>query len=168
MTAGMLRALSVEPTTTGFAYALLEGSERLVDWGLAELRHQSRAALESRLSKLLRRAAPDVVIIEDVLASRKGTRSREKAHLLLQHAARFGVEGVVVSRLRVRRMFAACGTSSWDVAVAVSRWFPELEPWLPRKRRPWESADRRIGIFAAAGVALTYLREHEWGWAAAA
>jgi Holliday junction resolvasome RuvABC endonuclease subunit len=43
-----------------------------------------------------------------------------------------------------------------QIAQAVSLELPDLAPWLPPPRKIWLSEDRRLGMFDAASLALTF------------
>jgi hypothetical protein len=43
-----------------------------------------------------------------------------------------------------------------EIAEAIVREFPELEPRLPPVRKIWMSEDRRMNIFDAAALAMTF------------
>jgi hypothetical protein len=63
------------------------------------------------------------------------------------------------SRAQVKQMFAGSGASNkYEIAQAIAKRFPELQPRLPRFRKPWMSEDYRMSIFDAVGFALTYFR----------
>jgi hypothetical protein len=47
--------------------------------------------------------------------------------------------------------------TKYDRAQAVVQRFPVLTRKLPPKRKPWESEDYRMSMFAAAAVAMAYL-----------
>lgn len=153
-----VRTLALDPTTPGFAFAALEGSGRLVDWGLVHMAAQDAGAYRSRIEKLLDRVNPQVLVVEDMHGSRRSGRAPRRADIAEKCARARGIEVKRVSRTDVKQMFAASGTTKWEIAVAVSRLFPELSPSLPKKRRIWETEDRRMAIFSAASFALTFLR----------
>lgn len=157
-----IRTLAVDPTTSGFGFSVLEGSEHLVDWGLAHMAVQDDSVYRARIEKLLDRARPQLLVVEDMKGSRRSNRAVRRAQIVARAARARGIEVQKVTRAQVSEKFAGSGTTRWDVAVAVSRWFQELAPSLPKKRRIWETEDRRMAIFVAASLALTALRAREW------
>jgi hypothetical protein len=154
-----MRTLAIDPTTSGFGFVVLEGSERLVDWGLGCLATPDDALYQERIEKLLDRVQPQAIVLEDMRDSRRGDRAITWAQLAAKCAKKRGIQVERVSRAEVSRHFASSGTTRWEIGVAISRRFPELAPTLPKKRRIWESEDRRMTIFAAASFALTFLRK---------
>ena len=153
-----MRTLAIDPTTSGFGFVVLEGSERLVDWGLGRLEKPEDTLFQKRIEKLLDRTAPQVLVLEDMHDSRRGERAIAWARIALKSAAKRGIRVERVGRAEVSERFATSGKTRWEVGLAISRFFPELAPSLPTKRRIWESEDRRMTIFTAASFALTFLR----------
>jgi hypothetical protein len=47
--------------------------------------------------------------------------------------------------------------TKYERAQAVIKRFPILTQKLPPKRKPWESEDHRMSMFAAAALAMAYL-----------
>ena len=63
------------------------------------------------------------------------------------------------SRSDVLSAFAEFGvTNKHDIAKIVAKHVPALERYLPPPRKPWMSEDARMGLFDAAGLALTFFR----------
>jgi len=153
-----MRTLAIDPTTSGFGFVVLEGSKRLVDWGLGCLAKPDDALYQQRIEKILDRAQPQLLVLEDMRDSRRGDRAVTWAQIAARCAKKRGIQVKRISRPEVTRHFASSGKTRWEIGVAISRRFPELAPSLPKKRRIWESEDRRMAIFAAASFALTFLR----------
>jgi len=153
-----MRTLAIDPTTSGFGFVVLEGSTRLVDWGLGCLATPDDALYQQRIERLLDRMQPQLLVLEDMRDSRRGDRAVAWAQLAAKSATKRGIKVEKVKRAEVSRHFASSGKARWEIGVAISRRFPELAPSLPKKRRIWESEDRRMAIFAAASFALTFLR----------
>ena len=156
-----MRTLAVDPTTSGFGFVVLEGSEHLVDWGLGRLEKPESDLFQKRIEKLLDRTAPQVLVLEDMHESRRGERAIAWARIALKSAEKRGIRVERVSRAEASKHFASSGKTRWEIGLAISHFFPELAPTLPKKRRIWESEDRRMTIFTAASFALTFLRRAE-------
>ncbi len=154
------RVLAVNPTTRGFGFVVLEGSDQLVDWGVAHVRTDKEARTLARVSELLERYRPDVLVLED--SGVPGTRRRERVRKLLREltalAPRRGVRVRRIARREVRRAFSAeNAVTKSEIAAAIAKRFPELAPRLPPRRKAWMSEDERMAIFDAAAFALTFL-----------
>jgi Holliday junction resolvasome RuvABC endonuclease subunit len=156
------RVLAIDPTTKGFAYALLEGPSWLIDWGLTQVEGRKNSNCILRLEKLIDRYAPEVLVLEDY----RGTGSRRCARVtrLIGDASivahRNHLRTKRFSRGKLQRFFSDTGhATKRAIAVAIAERFPELAPRLPRIRKPWMSEDERMSIFDAVALAVTYFEE---------
>lgn len=155
-----IRVLAVDPTSKGFGYAVLEGPEILVDWGVkdgsGDRRHRNRGCLE-KAAALIVRYQPDVLVVEraDVKGCLRRPRVRRLIKSLLTLARHHDLRVRRISRRTVLRCFSQTSAAKkYQVAVALTRQFPELELHLPPERRLGDSEDERMGIFDA--VAFGY------------
>lgn len=156
------RTLAVDPMCRGFAFVVLEGSERLLDWGARDFRHANTTkAFLVRVAKVVHDCDPSLIVVEADGHSRRGARARERIRSLVAFARKRGITVHQVARADVQKSFHASGTSKWDIAAAVARLFPDLETWLPYKRKLWTPEDDRMNIFDAASFAIVALRERE-------
>lgn len=80
-------------------------------------------------------------------------------------AEKHPVKVKVLTRAQVRRALLADGQgTNHELAVQLAARFPEeLGSRLPSKRRPWQSEDSRMSIFAAVAlaVAVSAKKSHE-------
>ena len=154
------RVLAIDPTTKGFAYAVFEGPDLLLDWGSTQVRLERKNALcLKRVEDLLRRYAPDVVVLEayDGKGSHRRPRVRSLIRSIRGLAARKRFRSRAFSRAEIRRAFASVGKATkHPIASEIARRFPELAAHLPEARKFYESEDERMSIFDAASLALTY------------
>lgn len=147
--------LAFDTTSDGFAFAVLQGSDTLLDWACSEVDKKKPQAWRGRVEKLLARYAPDLLVLPDVEDSRRGPWAK-RFTLDVESVARENDLAVRrVSRRDVQERFASSGTTKHEIAVSIARLFPELAPRLPRLRKPWMSEDRRMGIFDALSFAIT-------------
>ena len=152
-----VRILAIDPTLRGFGFAVLEGPERLVDWGVAEVWSRSSKEFLSRVESFIDRHHPDIIVLEDLNDTRRGKKARNKTALVGAHAISRRIAVRMVSRKQVRDAFQMYGLTKFQVAQAIAKMFPELTPRLPRHRKPWMSEDERMNIFDAASFGLTAL-----------
>jgi hypothetical protein len=149
--------LAVFPSTRGFGYAVLEGSRSLIDWGVKSARcpHKNLESIQ-KIRELLAFYRPDVLVLEDYEgpSSRRAKRIRTLINLVAAHAAEKEMSTAFFSRAAVRACFGL--TTKRQIAEAIARRFPELEPRLPPVRRIWMSEDRPMGIFDAVSLAVTF------------
>jgi len=154
-----VRVLAIDPTTRGFGFAVLEGPDRLIEWGTKQVRGAKNAETLVQLAALVGRYRPDVLVLEDVTAkgSRRRARVRDLAGDIVRTALRLHVRTKRIPWRRVRRIFAETGpvTKTWIAAAIASR-FSALAPSLPPRRKPWMSEDARMCIFDAVALAVAY------------
>src|SRR5207247_6798330 len=107
------RVLAVDPYDQGLGFAVLEGPEKLVDWGLKHAENRSGARYMEFLAKLVRRYEPDILITED--GARQGSSRRRETLVLLKRIRRFAkrrrVRVRTYSRAAVEETFAVVGVS---------------------------------------------------------
>jgi hypothetical protein len=148
---------AVFPSTRGFGYAVFEGPKSLVDWGVKGVRgRQKNLASLTKVRELLAFYRPDVLVLENYQGrgSRRARRIQTLINLLTAHAAKERIAIASYSRSEVRACFGL--TTKHEMAEAIVREFPELEPRLPPVRKIWMSEDRRMNIFDAAALAITF------------
>ncbi len=150
---------AVYPSTRGFGYAVFEGPELLVDWGVKAVRgRQKNLASLERVRELLAFYRPDVLVLEDYggSGSRRAKRIQTLINLMTAHAAEERTAVASFSRSEVRACFDL--TTKREIAEVLAREFPELERRLPPVRRIWMSEDARMNIFDAAALGITFFR----------
>ena len=59
------RVLSIDPSTRGFGYAVLEGPDRLIDWGVKETRTDKSKRAPASIAELIELYQPRVLVLED-------------------------------------------------------------------------------------------------------
>ena len=153
------RILTIDPTVKGYAYAVLEGPDALIEWGTAQVapKHKNLACLQSIEQKIIR-YQPDSLVLEDCRG--KHSRRRERVERLLRGASylgeRHGLRRWRVSRSRVETAFGNGGRiNKQKIAEAIAEKFPVLKARLPRIRKIYMSEDERMSIFDALSFALT-------------
>src|SRR3989442_1683627 len=101
-----IRVLAIDPTTKGFGFAIFEGPERLIDWGVAYVGRDKKAGALLRVTALIRRYDPDVVVIEDHAS--RACRRRERARNLLRAISLLvSTHSIIMHRVSVRSVRAA-------------------------------------------------------------
>src|SRR5215470_6070005 len=157
------RVLTIDPSTRGFGFAILEGPNRLIDWGVKETKTDKKRRTLQLIDELIEQYQPSVIVVEDYTA--KGSRRCGRIRELIDGIARLAVKRNVkvrsYSRLKVKQAFAEAGAmNKFEIALAIANRFPELVPRLPRFRKPWMSEDYRMSIFDAMGLSLTFFTLH--------
>ncbi len=150
--------LAVAPTSRGFGFVLLSAPATLIDWGVKEIRRDKNRLSAEKIAAMLSVIQPTVVVIENWFHA--SCRRSERVRLLLGEVAvlayKNGATAVTYSRRHVRRVFGEQGTSKDSIAAAIADQVPALRPWLPGRRRIWESEHHSMAIFEAAALAIAH------------
>src|SRR5207253_3063921 len=155
-----IRVLAIDPSTRGFGFAILEGPNRLIDWGVRETKKNKNAKSLKLVVDLIDRYQPNVIVVEDYegKGSRRCRRVRELIEDISKLAAKRKIKVKSFSRAKVKQAFIESGAlNKYEIASAIAKRFPELAPRLPRFRKPWMSEDYRMSIFDAVALGLTFL-----------
>ena len=133
----------------GFAY-LVDGE--LMDWGLSAKASRSFEEAFKRITAWTIYYRPDLVIAERVEEkSRKGAHTRT-----LIRAAESAANNAKADY--VEMVLPSDGRNKYEAAAVLAAEFPQIEPWLPRRRRAWEPEPRNIIYFEALALALAWWR----------
>lgn len=159
---GGVRVLSIELTRRGFAFAVLEGSEDLIEWGGRRVVGDVSLFL-GRLQQLVASYRPDALVLEEPAGSRRDERGREWLAWGEQFAADHELDHRVVGRTDLALHFPQTGGRRHPLAVQVGRLFPELAHRLPSPRRPWQSESPTMGVFIAVARGCAALKTLERG-----
>ena len=156
------RILAIAPSTRGFGFAVLEGLDTLVDWGVKAVEGDKNSQSLAKVEELIAHYQPDLMVLQDISMKpfRRSKRIRQLGKRLINLAARRKIRVALFSHEQVRRVFFADGQGTKHaLAEIVANKFPEeLGSRLPPKRRPWMSEDSRMDIFDAVALALMLRR----------
>ncbi len=161
------RVLAIDPYHKGFGFAVLEEPLQLIDFGLkipTTGKGKGNVHLK-KVERIIDHYRPDVLVVEDSQARecRRWRKARDALHGIEKLASYRNVEYVRLSRSVVYQIVASQGTpTKYIVAVEIAKRFPELESYLPRPRKSWDSEYDTMNIFDATALALCfYLRMEE-------
>src|SRR5206468_1523364 len=145
-----IRVLAIDPSTRGFGFAVLEGPNRLIDWGVKETKVNRNTKSLKLVDELIERYQPSVIVVEDYEG--KGSRRCRRIGQLINDISKLALKRKIrvrsFSRAKVKQAFFESGASTkYGIALAIAKRFPELAPRLPRFRKPWMSEDYRMSIF---------------------
>lgn len=149
------RILAIDPCTKGFGFAVLEGGNRLIDWGVARLYSKNDEEFLVRVDALINRYKPTAIAVEDVAGTSRGERAAKRINDLIGYAAFLDIERALVSRGEVRVILGLpYDATKYEMAQMIAKLFPELEASLPPPRKLWQTEDKRMNVFDAVGLAL--------------
>jgi len=156
--------MAVFPNTRGFAYVVFEGALLPIDWGMSEVRGARKNTLAvRRIDRLINLLGPDVLVLRAMadLQTPRGKRLCKLVGSLGELAKAKGIASLQFPREEVRRTFHYLGSPTRDtIARSIAKHIACFDPYLPPIRQFWKSEDRRMGIFDAAALALTFYREN--------
>lgn len=155
-----LRVLAVHVNCRGFGYVVVEGTERLVDWGVKQVIQFGQAKTVDVVAELVRQYRPRLVLLEDILseANRRSPRAVLVTRRITEFLGEWGVGCQLMPARLVADTFRRWGAQTkQDRARTIVDLLPVLAPQLPPPRKPWMSEDSRMSIFSAAALVFTLL-----------
>jgi len=157
--------MAIYPNSRGFAFVLFEGPLSPLDWGLVEVRGNSKnRATITRISELFGRYEPAALILQDMSEkpNHRARRIRDLNEAVALLAETQGISVFTYSRARVRECFAYLGAPTKQyIADVIAKHIPAFERYLPPERKRWRSEDFRMGLFDAAALGLTFFQANE-------
>ncbi len=154
-----LRVLAVDPSTRGFGFAVLEGADRLIDWGTRTARRDKNRQCLRKVEELIEIYLPEVLVVEkcDARESRRCARVWRLIAAMTKLAMARKIRVRRSSRRQVRAVFSRFGASmKHEIATVIAKRFPELAPHLPPARKAWMSEDQRERIFGAIATSQAH------------
>jgi hypothetical protein len=154
------RILAIAPVTRGFGFAVLEGQDTLVNWGVKTVQGKGNknAKLLPKVEELIAHYQPGVLVLED--ASAKGSLRHPRIQRLVQQITKMAiiqkVNVTLFSREQVTKILFPDGQwTKHGLAEIVAGQFPEqLGSKLPPKRTAAMREHYQMGIFDAAALAF--------------
>ena len=149
----LFRTLALDLHPRSFGYVVIDGTNRLLDWGVCrsyrKTKSHPKVLVGGRLHPLLSMWMPDVVVTQ--IGERSGKDVRTLFRQVKKEVCRTPFLRIMDSRDRY------FGRGKYERAVEIAARFPEIGWKLPSKRKPWESEHYSMSIFTAAALALAYL-----------
>ncbi len=154
-----VRVLALDPSSGGFGFAVLEGPNQLIDWGVKTAPDRTPHYALWLIDALITRYEPDVLVLED--CERDSSRRCPRVRALIRHITRRAAKAEIptqrFARHQIQEAFAgASALTKSRMARAIAEQFPELAPRVPPVRKPWMSEDYRMNIFDAVGLGVTF------------
>lgn len=152
------RTLAIAPTTHGFGFAVMDGFDTLVDWGVKRARGSKNRASLQKVELLLNHYAPELVVIPDTTAgsSRRAPRIKRLNQQIERVVKEQGIQLAAFTIEAVRQTFLGHpkGTNHDLVLAIADRFSEELAVRVPYRRKSWKSEDSRVDMFKAVALAL--------------
>jgi hypothetical protein len=149
------RICGLYPTWRGFGFVVLERRGRLRAWGVAHYHSTNNTEFLAGVEAFLEKHRPTLVALEDASLTKRGevAKARIEAVVGYLHLRDIATQLVSTGEQKAALELSRDATKH-QIATALTLLFPELLQHLPRKRKPWQSEDERMSLFAAAGMAL--------------
>ena len=151
------RIIALDVRRRRFAFAVLEGSNDLLDFGARSFRtgtNKVRVPPCEKLASLFDDFNPSAVVTRDRTAETRKWRSFIDEALRRESGKR-RVQIRLVTRPTIINAFNG-RDRKYVIAVALAEHFPALASKLPPKRKCWQSEDYRMSIFYAAASGVAY------------
>ena len=162
-----VRVLGLAPSSRGIGFALMEGKNTLVDWGVKSVKGEKNLRSLSKVADLITLYEPNVIALEDTRS--QGSRRCSRIQALFQEIVALAEgENIKVRRFSRKQIrfehFTEAPATKYAMAESLAARFPEeLGFRLPRKRRLWTSEDPRMDMFDAVALAEHFLRSKAKG-----
>ena len=160
------RILAIALRSRRFAFAVFEGPDRLLDWGMVfyPLNNRAqRAAASKRVASLLTQFAPREIVLGKarLLDTRKESGVRPILRSFRCEASSRLIPIHFMKRQEVKEVFSHFHIKSkHEIASMLAQAFPELLWELPPKRKIWESERPRMAMFDAIALGFAYLQRY--------
>src|SRR4051812_32662324 len=101
------RALAIAPSTRGFGFAVMEGQEILVDWGVKSFQTEKSKQELKKAKEMIEHYQPNVIVLPKEVTKRTGRsgRSRTLALAIIRLAKTRRIKLVMFSRQQTKEIF---------------------------------------------------------------
>ena len=155
------RLLAISPSASGFGFIVLEGTDTLADWGTKGARKDKNKCCISHAEKLIRKYEPNALVLYDhAINPRRSERIRTLNSGFVDLARTHKLKVKLFPRAEVDHVFfPQGGATKYKIAKLIAeRVSDELAAMLPPERRAWNPEHRRMDIFDAFALAVTFRR----------
>jgi Holliday junction resolvasome RuvABC endonuclease subunit len=158
----IILALEIRLRRVGFA--VLEGPDHLLDWGILRWGADVDPVLATiqRISPLLALYSPSFVVLKSLNLARKARLRMRAIDAVMRELTSRSIEVRMLKRADVRLAFRQSGSrNKYQIATSIAERFPELKRKLPTKRKAYQPERYNAVIFDAVALALTHRLRHE-------
>jgi hypothetical protein len=146
-------ALDLHPLS--FGYAMFEGPDELIDWGIKSFRlgvNAVKVPLNVKLASLVDDFRPDVLVIKK---PRTGAL-KKMARAITTLAEHRSIPVQTISGASVRGAFPGENHNKSQIPSVIARRYPELSPRLGPRRKLWQAEKYSMSIFDAAAIGIAH------------
>ncbi len=123
-----------------------------MDWRISDKASTSTEEARAASLRWIETLQPDVVVTEIAVSkTRKGDNTRQLIEAMASVAEESKALDVKVTR---EQTYA----NKYEEAARLAEFYPELAPWVPRKRRFFDNEHRNTVLFEALALAQSILR----------
>jgi hypothetical protein len=157
------RLIALEIRASRFGFAVLEGSDKLLDWGVrffGEEIENVESTVSDRIDTLLAFYDPVCVVLRDrdYASAAHGKRIRRIVSAIKRATGRSSARLYVLTTMEVRNHFAPDdGTTKYDIAKGLADRFEELSFKLPNPRKAYQSEAPAMLVFDALATGVAFL-----------
>jgi len=153
------RILALEIRLRRVGFAVFEGSDHLLDWGIERWRPGVDPVLATmrRIGPLFDLYSPRVVVLKHLNGARKARRRKRVIEAVMRRLASRAVEVRTLKRSDVRNAFiGSANHNKYQIAATIAEMYPELRRKLPPRRKTYQPERYNAVIFDAVALALTH------------
>jgi Holliday junction resolvasome RuvABC endonuclease subunit len=159
-----IRVLGIIPSSRGFGFAVMEGKNNLVDWGVKPVKGGDKNARSlSNAANLIAHYRPNVIAIEDTQGSRRSARVKALTKEIVALALDENIQVKQFSRKQVNLgILQDEQGEKHALAKHLAACFPEeLDFRLPEKRLFYKAEQYQMDYFDAVALAQHCLRSKQ-------
>ena len=145
----MLRYLAVAINSKRLGYVFIIGNQ-MKDWRMMTKPTKSPAEASKAMQKLIADYQPDVVVTEEVGTGSIRVLSLRRA--ILRTSASSTILDVSIKRTQNY-------ANKYEEASSLATTYPELQPWVPPKRKFFDSEPPRMILFLATSLAHSVIQQ---------
>lgn len=151
--------LSIYPNTRGFGYMCIELPRTFIRYGVITSRPISNDDLLIRIKAFIEEFKPGIVILRNcnTPSGKLADRSQELVESILTGMKESDATFHIYTRQQIRDVFEILNAfTKQEIALKIAAEFPELKPYIPESRRPWNPEGYQMGIFDAMALIITH------------
>jgi hypothetical protein len=138
-----------------FGFAVFEGPDDLLDWGIKSFRNGVNAVkvpFNMKLGLLLDQCGPRLVVIKTPRAT--ALKRVDRTLVALVRSRRIPVQQIPAPT--VREVFSGHNQNKYEIATVIAARYPELSPRLGPRRKLWQPERYSMSIFDAVALGIAY------------